>query len=683
MRRLLSFICPPVAAALALGAAATPAGAAGWVTAAPVSAAGDIAVTPAVALTPAGERLVAWVRLAPGSSDELGLAVRVAPPGGDFGPVQLLADPDAEGVSLTTGSDGTAALVWGSDENLHIATRAPGQGSFIEATPFPLGGFESGSPKVVMQGGDVYVTVASDSDTSGVTTTAIHVLRLAAGGTAITRIPGSGPGGTVAQVSIPDSQPRERLTEPTIALHAGEVHVAWEDELDSGNSTATSTTRIQRALGPLGGPLGAPIPVDTTSVTSSFAPEANPVIAAGGNEIDLAFTTATGAVAYEDVVRSSAIQSVTSDGFASNLHAAVDPAGTLVLAWQAFSAPDESQAVFSAIVPAGGPVGPVVRLTPLDGSRTLDDFVLGPDGSALALPDRDSTLSDDNADEQVQASFRAPGGGFGPLEEVSGPRDRTDPDADFDPAAGAVGAGGRAIVAWPANDGSGTPNERIFISERDATPPALTGVSVPAQASVQTSVGMSATAVDSQSATSVRWDFGDGSQAAGTVVSHAYGVAGAYLVTITAVDAFGNSASETRVITVTAPASTDQTPPVISGLRSSRSRFRAGTPTVAQIAAHRKRGGHPAATGTMISLRLSERATLVFSLSGKLPGHRSATPPPFIRAGRGPGLVTIPFSGRIGGARLAPGAYRLSVVAIDAAGNRSRTATVAFTVVSR
>ena len=113
-RRLLSFLLPPVAAALALGVAATQAGAAGWITGTPVSAAGDIAVTPAVALSPSGERFVAWVRLAPGSSDELGSPSVVAPPGGDFGPVQLLADPDAEGVSLTTGSDGTAALVWTS-----------------------------------------------------------------------------------------------------------------------------------------------------------------------------------------------------------------------------------------------------------------------------------------------------------------------------------------------------------------------------------------------------------------------------------------------------------------------------------------------------------------------------------------------------------------------------------------
>jgi hypothetical protein len=54
-----------------------------------------------------------------------------------------------------------------------------------------------------------------------------------------------------------------------------------------------------------------------------------------------------------------------------------------------------------------------------------------------------------------------------------------------------------------------------------------------------------------------------------------------------------------------------------------------------------------------------------------------------VRGGRGPGAVSIPFSGRLGGTRLAPGSYVASVNAIDASGNRSRPATVRFTVVSR
>jgi len=49
----------------------------------------------------------------------------------------------------------------------------------------------------------------------------------------------------------------------------------------------------------------------------------------------------------------------------------------------------------------------------------------------------------------------------------------------------------------------------------------------------------------------------------------------------------------------------------------------------------------------------------------------------------GPGALRAPFSGRIGARRLAPGRYRDTLVATDAAGNRSSAVRVAFTVVRR
>src|SRR5512133_3975726 len=101
----------PALAGIAALAAFSPAGAyaAGWITGPPVSAAGGVAVTPMIAVAPSGERFVAWERTKTGDFDQLGLAVRVAPTGGDFGDVQLIPDEDEDDVSLTVGSDGTAA----------------------------------------------------------------------------------------------------------------------------------------------------------------------------------------------------------------------------------------------------------------------------------------------------------------------------------------------------------------------------------------------------------------------------------------------------------------------------------------------------------------------------------------------------------------------------------------------
>ena len=58
-----------------------------------------------------------------------------------------------------------------------------------------------------------------------------------------------------------------------------------------------------------------------------------------------------------------------------------------------------------------------------------------------------------------------------------------------------------------------------------------------------------------------RFDFGDGSGAAGNAVEHIYGAPGTYAVTITATDAAGNQASTTRAIQV-APAPVSPNPPV-------------------------------------------------------------------------------------------------------------------------
>jgi hypothetical protein len=60
-----------------------------------------------------------------------------------------------------------------------------------------------------------------------------------------------------------------------------------------------------------------------------------------------------------------------------------------------------------------------------------------------------------------------------------------------------------------------------------------------------------------------------------------------------------------------------------------------------------------------------------------------STPGAIIRSGRGPGHVTIAFSGRLGATRLAPGRYAAAVAAVDGAGNQSAIKIVKFTIVAR
>jgi hypothetical protein len=110
--------------------------------------------------------------------------------------------------------------------------------------------------------------------------------------------------------------------------------------------------------------------------------------------------------------------------------------------------------------------------------------------------------------------------------------------------------------------------------------------------------------------------------------------------------------------------SPDATPPRLRAVHVKPDRFVAGA------------GG-----GTAFTYRLSEPARVVFKIERKTsPGH-------FKRAGRfarrsPKGRSTTPFSGRIGKRNLSPGDYRATLVATDAAGNRSKRRRVSFEVAS-
>jgi hypothetical protein len=104
--------------------------------------------------------------------------------------------------------------------------------------------------------------------------------------------------------------------------------------------------------------------------------------------------------------------------------------------------------------------------------------------------------------------------------------------------------------------------------------------------------------------------------------------------------------------------------------------------------------------GTVFGYRLSEAARVVFTIERRLRGRRAgkscARPTAANRKHRVctrlrrigafaqqavAGADSKPFSGRIGHRQLAPGAYRASLVATDAAGNASQAAHASFVVV--
>jgi PKD repeat protein len=174
---------------------------------------------------------------------------------------------------------------------------------------------------------------------------------------------------------------------------------------------------------------------------------------------------------------------------------------------------------------------------------------------------------------------------------------------------------------------------------------------------------------------SYSWAFGDGATGSGANASYVFGAPGSYQASVTATDPTGLSSAASQTASVVPPPAQpqpqpqpnapggDHTAPVLSDLRLSPKTF-------------------TARRGSRVTYRLSEEAklTLVLERARRRDGRIVFTR--YARAGRGAtaGANRITLRRRLGARRLAPGRYRLTLVARDAAANRSNTLRAKFTV---
>lgn len=172
----------------------------------------------------------------------------------------------------------------------------------------------------------------------------------------------------------------------------------------------------------------------------------------------------------------------------------------------------------------------------------------------------------------------------------------------------------------------------------------------------------------------------------------------AHTVTVTAADQAGNGPPPAVQIRPTGT-SADRTAPRLTEIAVRPRRFRVRR---AGSRAPRRGTGRQAPAGTTISVRLSEAAVVAFRFERSEVGRRVGTGcRRMTKANRGnghcmryvvagtlrpqllSGRSNVAFTGRIGTRSLRAGTYRMSVVASDAAGNRSVKRTAAFTILQR
>jgi hypothetical protein len=401
---------------------------------------------------------------------------------------------------------------------------------------------------------------------------------------------------------------------------------------------------------------------------------------------------------------------------------AVGPGGHAVLAWQWHTLPDASADAWAVTRDsAGGAWSPPARVVD-DVTVSPRDVGVSPDGTAYVLAWQQAKASSDNN----AAAVRRPAGGAWsapkPLRSNMGSlingyvafagRDAVLAFEGADQATGswllqgarwtaaaAAPEAGRDIEQPDAGQGltSLTSDRRgsvvalwgsmkLRTAAFDGGGPELAAASVPSTAVAGVALRASARFADMWSATSGQpsWDFGDGTApVTGGTVTHTYPRPGRYTIKVRGADALWNQTTRSRTIVVSprAPVTVPAPPtapgadaPRITRLRVAPTRIRIGRRLPKLV---RTRVRRPLGT---IRFRLSEHAVVTLRFA-KL-GRRGASRPlrTAVRVEARKGRNRVRFAGRLSrSVALRPGRWRLTAVAVDDAGARSRRARTSFT----
>jgi PKD domain len=256
------------------------------------------------------------------------------------------------------------------------------------------------------------------------------------------------------------------------------------------------------------------------------------------------------------------------------------------------------------------------------------------------------------------------------------------------------------LVGTPTVDGNGDgtaqPDAGALEYRRQA--PTIDAIAIPTAGTAGTPVAFDTSVSDADGdQVQVRWDFGDGANAAGPASSHTYAAPGSFQGTLTATDEAGLTARRTFTVNVTPGARTGNTPGAPTGnTPGAPTGNTPGAPTGTPA------GGHPPAprvrlvldrlrlSPSRISVRRAGNLRLRFRASGTatiriVPSRRiarHAVPARALVRRVGAGNESIALASALRTLRLLkPGRLTLTITASDARGDHTRPRTLQLTLV--
>jgi hypothetical protein len=492
-------------------------GAPAWLQPVDLSAAGQDAEAPQVAIDPASNMVAVWVRN-DGAKDIVQAATR--PAGGAWGPAVPLsaAGQNAEAPQVAVDSAGDAVAVWvrfdGSRKVVQSATMPAGAG-WGPVDDLSDDEQNAVDPRVAVDpAGDAVAVWSRYNGTNDIVQAAVRPA-----------------GGDWASTDDLSAAGRDAV-EPDVAIDSAGTAVAIWRRHDGSRFIVQSATR------PADGDWDSP---DDLSATGQSAEEPQVAVDSAGDAVAV-WSRFDGA---KDIAQAStrpaggdwlSVDDLSAAGQnADEPRVAVDSAGDAVAVWARQGSP--TTVIQSAGRPAGGDWDSPALLSVAGEASETPQVAVDPAGDAIAV-----WSSSNGSPKVVQSAIRDAGGAWLPAERLSELGENAiDPQVALDPA-------GDAVALWSREDGT---NAIVQAIGYDRAGPLLRALSIPAAGTVRQPVSFSVSPFDFWSPIGpVSWTFGDGSGAAGAAVSHAFESPGVYQLTVTASDVLGNARGATGSVAI-------------------------------------------------------------------------------------------------------------------------------------
>jgi hypothetical protein len=654
-----------------------------WLAPVKLSAPPNEAETPQVAADGHGDSLAVWRRFDLKAGHYV-IEAAGRPAGGAWqtpAPISSASEaPSLPQVGLDLGGD--AVAVWlghnGGEYSIQAATRAGVSGAW--STPQELKGL--GTTPVSEPRPDLAVNSHGDAIAAWEVHGGVHAALEASVRTAGTW----GPAETISTEAV-DMHPAEVGIDA-----AGDSTAAWEQEAE-GFIRATVSAR------PAGGKWQSPLALSATEreanepriaenasgeavvIWERFNGEEEFIEAAGRTGPSGSWSTAVKLSRKEAPKGEPGLQQVGLDGH-----------GDAVAVWSRFEGTED-------IIEAAAGRIPTATWSPaktISGKgRNVEEapeVAVDENGDAVAVWPRWNGVSE--VTEGVAGS--AVSGTWGTPAQVSANGE------DASQAGVAIDAQGDAAAVWLRFDET----SKVILAEGagyDAAGPVMNALTVPAIATVGQPLAFSVSPFDVWSALgATTWSFGDGASASGSGVTHAYTTPGTYTVTVTSLDALGNSSSAQAAVSIRSvvPAlcmCLQAVAPRVTRASLSHARFRVSKHATAILAKAKP------PQGTSFHFTLSEPASVKIAIerpaAGLRSGPRCLAPSDrlrrkhakhcprtvavgaLIRPRETQGPDAVAFTGRLGSKPLSPGSYK-AIITATATGLTSTPVTLSFTVLA-